>query len=318
MKKTITLLSFAFSFVTFAQTNVDDFESYTLTPNSAYSNTNSAGFQSLGVYFEHKYDTTFDFWSGGFAYTNIKDSSTAGFGNLYGVKALNGYNNSAKYAVGQQNGLIKTIAPSNSVDGLYITNTTYAYKSMLNGDAFAKKFGGASGNDPDFFKVTIKAYHAGVMKNDSVEFYLADFRFTNNNLDYIVSNWQWVNTSGLGVADSLRFYLFSSDNGSFGMNTPAFFAIDNVTTSQQVGINELTYLNNLSIYPNPFENKFTIKNTDKLKLSYEIFSMNGKLISADAIGELENEINLSDLQEGIYFIKLTHNGKSIVKKIVKQ
>jgi hypothetical protein len=26
---------------------------------------------------------------------------------------------------------------------------------MLNGDSFAKKFGGASGNDPDFFKLTI-------------------------------------------------------------------------------------------------------------------------------------------------------------------
>ncbi len=317
MKKTITLLSIAFSIIASAQTNVADFESFMLTANSAYSNTNSIGFQTAGTYFEHKYDTSFSFWSGGFAYTNIKDSATAGFSNLYGVKALNGYNSSNMFAVGQQRSLIKTISPTNAIDGFYITNTTYAYKSMLLGDAFAKKFGGTSGNDPDFFKVTIRAYHAGVMKNDSVEFYLADFRFSNNALDYIVDNWQWVNTSSLGVVDSIRFYLYSSDNGAFGMNTPAFFAVDNVTTSQQVGLNEVAYLNNLSIYPNPFENKFTIKNTDNLKLSYEIFSINGKLINADVISELQNEINLSDLEEGIYFIKLRLNGKSSVKKIVK-
>jgi hypothetical protein len=39
-----------------------------------------------------------------------------------------------------------------TVTGAYFTNTTYAALSMLSGDSFAKKFGGASGDDPDWFK----------------------------------------------------------------------------------------------------------------------------------------------------------------------
>ena len=54
---------------------------------------------------------------------------------------------------------------------------------------FAKKFGGTTGNDPDFFKVTVKGYKGGVLTTDSVPFYLADFRFANNALDYIVDSW---------------------------------------------------------------------------------------------------------------------------------
>ena len=41
-----------------------------------------------------------------------------------------------------------------------LTNTTYAYYTMLNGNRFAKKFGGASGADPDWFKLTITGKNA--------------------------------------------------------------------------------------------------------------------------------------------------------------
>jgi hypothetical protein len=37
--------------------------------------------------------------------------------------------------------------------GVYVTNTTYAYNSMRDGDMFAKKFGGPTGNDPDWYKL---------------------------------------------------------------------------------------------------------------------------------------------------------------------
>ena len=61
------------------------------------------------------------------------------------------------------------------IDGMYVTNGTYAYLSMLNGDAYAKKFGGVSGNDPDWFKLTIRKWYNGILANDSVTFYLADY-----------------------------------------------------------------------------------------------------------------------------------------------
>ncbi len=318
MKKTITLISMLFTGVSLAQSNVADFESFTLTPSSAYSNTNSIPFQTSNAWFEHKWNTSFNFWSGGFAYTNIKDSSTAGFSNLYGVKALNGYNNSNIYVVGQNGGVIKLIAPANSVSGFYITNTTYAYKSMLLGDAFAKKFGGASGNDPDFFKVTVRGYLNGSMKADSAEFYLADYRFSNNSMDYIVNNWQWFNTSSLGAVDSIKFFMYSSDNGTFGMNTPAFFAIDNFTSSQVAGINKISNIQHITTYPNPVVNMLTIENKSTDKVAFKLVNSLGSIILEGYLESGKNELNMEHMARGVNFIYLYQDDKVTVHKIIKE
>src|SRR5690606_16841503 len=107
-----------------------------------------------------------------------------------------------------------------------ITNSTYAYESMKQGDAFAKKFGGVGGNDEDWFKVTVHSYFQG-MASDSLDIYLADFRFADNSKDYIMDTWNFYNTPSY-LADSLVFIVSSSDTGSFGMNTPAYFCLDNI------------------------------------------------------------------------------------------
>jgi len=52
---------------------------------------------------------------------------------------------------------------------------------MKNGTAgFAKKFGGTSGNDQDWFKMTAIGYNAAGDSVKSVDFYLADYRFDDN------------------------------------------------------------------------------------------------------------------------------------------
>ena len=61
----------------------------------------------------------------------------------------------------------------------------------------------------------------------TVEFYLADYR--DGKAD-AVSEWTWVDLTSLGPNVSrLEFQLESTDVGDFGMNTPAYFAIDNLT-----------------------------------------------------------------------------------------
>lgn len=112
--------------------------------------------------------------------------------------------------------------------GSSITNTAYGLDSMMNGDSFAKKFGGTTGNDADWFKLTITGSLAG-NAGSSIEFYLADFRFADNSQDYILTDWAFVDFSALGTVDKLDFALSSSDNHElYGMNTPAYFAIDDI------------------------------------------------------------------------------------------
>ena len=265
-KKIIAILLTSLAYFTIkAQVMVTDFETFTLSPNSAYNPTTSTAFQTPSAAFQYIYNGNFQLWTGGFAYTNINDSITGNFSNLYGVRPLKGYTNSAIYVVGQDRAVIRTTAvPQTTVAGFYITNTTYAYKSMAKGDAFARKFGDTTGTGsgtaipqgsyPDYFKVIVKGYKNGALKNDSVTAMLADFTFTNNTLDYILSTWKFVNTAIIGEVDSIKFFMRSSDV-SFGyINTPTFFAIDNFA----VGKINFTAIKKYSddempatIYPNP-------------------------------------------------------------------
>jgi hypothetical protein len=168
----------------------------------------------------------------GFAYSQVTDNTTPGFTNQYSAFPGGGAGGSATYAIGFTAGGsgVSTIDFGTDVvlSDAFVTNTTYAALSMENGDPFSKKFGGASGNDPDFFVLTITGLDGFGASIGSVELYLADFRFADNGLDYIVDSWVSVGLSGLGPVRGLDFTLASSDNGAFGMNTPAYFALDDL------------------------------------------------------------------------------------------
>ncbi len=187
-------------------------------------------FTSGSCEFNNSYDIGFGgYWTAGWAYSKTNDTTTGDYSNLYASYANKGAGNSTNYAVGQNFSNFKV--NQNTLQGLYISNSTYAALSMKNGDAFAKKFGGTTGNDSDWFKLTVNAFKNGTLKTEKVDFYLADFRFTDNTQDYIVKDWTYLNLLPLGSLDSLQFTLTSSDTGQFGMNTPAFFCIDNITTN---------------------------------------------------------------------------------------
>ena len=244
MKKHLTLCGALCGVLVTAQANQATFDDLVLAPNSHENGaTLSGSFTSGGLAFNNSYTPAFGgLWSG-FAYSNRTDVTTAGFGNQYSAFTGGGSGPTGatiageNYAVGYLD-VIPTITlpATESPLSLRVTNTTYAGLSMRDGDSFAKKFGGVSGNDPDFFKLTITGLGAGDTILGSIDFYLADFRFANNTQDYIVNTWTMVDLAPLGAATrKIQFALSSSDNGGFGMNTPAYFAIDHVQTVPEPG-----------------------------------------------------------------------------------
>lgn len=243
MKK-INLLVLALCSILFTQAQtVGTFENLTLAPESYWngSDLSANGFATGNGYFVNSYDTA---WGGswsGFAYSNVTDDTTAGFMNQYSAITAGGYNGSANYAVANGYGDMKirltgTAAGGKLVQGAYITNATYAYLSMQTGDMFAKKFGGPNGTDADWFKVTVTGWLNGAQKQQAVEFYLADYTFADSTEDYMVNDWRWLNLQPLGNVDSLQFILSSSDTGQFGMNTPAYFILDDFTTADVANV----------------------------------------------------------------------------------
>ena len=210
---------------------IADFEDLSLDANSYWNGSDgSGGFFSGGAYLDNYYDDSWGEYWDGFAYSNMTDTSASGWTAQYNAITGGGQGGSANYAVGYVGWVEPPSATFNAaaIDGLYVSNNNYAYYSMLEGDAFAKKFGGADGNDPDWFLLTITAKDADGISTGTVEFYLADFRFEDNGQDYIVDSWQYVDISSLGMLSRLEFSLTSSDVGPWGMNTPACFVLDSI------------------------------------------------------------------------------------------
>lgn len=193
--------------------------------------THTDGFVSGPIAFQNEFDDSFGFdsWSG-FSISRDNDTQTPGFFNQYSALPGTGAAGSGTYGIAFASSpvTITREAGSNPFESLAVTNTTYAALSMRDGDPFAKQFGGESGDDPDFFLLTIDGLDEDDNSIGQVEFYLADYRFADNALDYLIDQWTTVDVSPIGQAVTLSMQLSSSDNGSFGMNTPGYFAIDDV------------------------------------------------------------------------------------------
>ena len=316
----LTILSISVGSL-FAQQNVGDFENLTLSSESYWDGSDMSGLHNNSVFttnfssgdynFSNSYDTTWGaasgYWSSGWAYSNMTDSTTSGFTNQYSAKPGGGHPiGGANYAIGKPN---STIVFNNPIGlSINITNSTYAANSMRDGDSFAKKFTNA---DQDYFKLHIYGYSNGSIA-DSTEFYLADFTHADSTLDYIVTDWQYVELLP-GPYDSVSFDLSSSDVGAFGMNTPAYFCIDNVgnfplssnTINQEI----------INIYPNPFSDFIYINSKDSDNYTISLFNILGEIIIDKKINL--QQLNLSNLPNGQYFLKIESESGIINEKILK-
>ena len=309
-----------------------DFQNLTLSPSTYWNgSTGTASVSTVGTFtsgncvFPNAYNGSFGgYWSSGWAYSNMKDSTTAGSGNQYSVRSAVGYSNSTVYSIAQGDAKLKfnASAVGKQMAGFYLNNSTYAYLSMKNGDSYAKKFGVVKTGTvvtnptdaPDWFKLKVQKYFGGILSpNDSVTFYLADYRFTNNALDYIIKDWTYVDLTSLGNVDSLKFTLTSSDNSGGYMNTPSYFCMDNFQTLNLVsGITENKIVeNSVNIYPNPTTNQLNISSTFSID-KIEIYNQLGSLVF-----QSNSTVNdISTLEMGIYFIRIKSKEGIIITKIV--
>ncbi|MFM8497771.1 MAG: DUF4465 domain-containing protein [Planctomycetia bacterium] len=217
-----------------ARADVVTFESLTLPPSS-YANGNpgnlspgssvSVPFLFGGVAFANTFgiDATwgFAYWNG-FAISNIVNTTDGTWTNQYAAKPGGGHL-SANYAVAYSSAATIMFPEPVVVSGLRIANTTYAYAIMTEPDpnGFSVPLGQGG-----WFSVTATGSRNGVMVA-SEEFFLADLRGADPI--GVRGGWNWFDLGGLGLIDSLAFSFAGSDVGEYGLNTPAYFAMDDLT-----------------------------------------------------------------------------------------
>lgn len=321
IKLIATLSALAFAASTHAQT-VSTAENIVLANESYWNGSDQTGGVSSGnAYFPSTYDSAFAYWSSGWAVSNRTDSDVVASSSaqLYTSAAGSGYQ-STNYFVGQQFSIIRLTgtAAGGVVSGMYVTNSAFAYNSMTFGDAFGKQFGGPSGNDPDWFKILVRKYYNGQLSADSVEFYLADYRFANNAQDYIVRNWTWVDLTSLGNCDSIEVEVLSSDVGSFGINTPTFYCIDNFTTLDvPQGIAETTQTI-INVWPNPCSEQINIARNSEETAIISVSDAAGRVVFTQQLFAAQQTMDFSFLVSGMYILSVTEGNTTYVQQIIKQ
>jgi hypothetical protein len=328
MKSNFTLLLLLISLTGVAQIS-SSFEALLIEQDTFLNGRDAIFYEDGDAIFPSHYNFEWNYWESGWAISSMRDSMTSGPENLYSAKSGQGMEGSQNYAVGQQNAVIalKGEAVGQPLKGVYITNTTYAHNSMRDGDDFAKKFGGPSGDDPDYFKLTIRAYAQGTLFSDSVEFYLADYRFEDNAMDYIVNDWTWVDLSSLnvnvplGAVDSLLFKLTSTDVSPWGPNTPSFFCIDNFNSDELTALNTLGFpVQQLVIFPNPAENVVTLELANGFPVSgiITVFDAAGKVVIEQKNSSAKTSLDISHLSTGLYTVRQTDGQYVWVGRMLKR
>ena len=166
-------------------------------------------------------------------------SSTYAVGSTYGTPAYTQYNlptGTPAYDLSNPfhpSDTTITLAAGMSARSIAITNTTYAYLAMRDGDPYGISTAFTQG---DYQLLDIRGYDSSGKQVGVVDFYLADYRSANENDWTLVDTWRTVDLTALGGATTLRFGIQSSQNDSmFGVNVPAYFAADNFTFGPSAG-----------------------------------------------------------------------------------
>ena len=196
------------------------------------------GFYSGSYYFNNGSMPAYNYWYG-YSLSNETATSYAALTDQWHSAVGEGHNGSSNFAIAFPEGQfieITNSADGDVLNGAYVSNTAYAYNGMAVGDGFATAFSQGS-----WFKLTAVGFDADGEETARTDFYLADYRSTNALDHYILDTWQWMDLRPLGKVAKVRFLLDGSDKGQYGLNTAAYFALDDFNCERDLIEEQVLY-----------------------------------------------------------------------------
>lgn len=135
--------------------------------------------------------------------------------------------------------------------------------------------------------------------------------------------YQWLNCSGLtAISGAIAQSYTALENGDYAV---IVFSNGCSDTSECLNVASADILDkytlsDITIYPNPTSDRVMVGLSSSFStLSYYLFAADGKKVSTGTINSaLSFDLDLSDEEDGIYFLHLTLDDKLFVQKIVKQ
>ncbi len=290
---------------------VFDFENLTLPSGNFWNGSdNSGSFGNSDLSFLNNYDETYASWYG-FAYSSLTDVSTEGYENQYSTYAgvaKSGMKFGIAYVgTDWQNSYatipsVCTFVTPTEPKNVFVTNATFTALEVL------KSGGYSQFSEGDWFKLVIEGKNQN-LSTGIVEYYLIDFR---NSLTFVENTWHNIDLSELGTVSALEFHLESSDTGDYGINTPTYFCLDDLTYDIPTKT-DTKGAPNCIVSPNPSSEFIQISNFGQIQ-NLNILDISGRVIMSNIQTET---VSVSDLTRGLYFLTYIIDGKIESQKFSK-
>ena len=132
---------------------------------------------------------------------------------------------------------------------------------------------------------------------------------------YNLSHGDYVREFSDGVTDF--FYPgfgMSSSNASFSCHYPRMGAKFSCSECEIVNVPEIEK-NNPTVYPNPATNNFTVNLGNDEKANIQLFNIVGQQVYSETITGTA-QVNVANLNSGVYMLKINQNGKVYTTKVI--
>ena len=180
---------------------------------------------------------------------------------------------------------------NNGYEGLYVFKTT------------------PPSNQPNSFGESEVEQHAPWEWWDNVSYDSIFTSFYGTQIGYgaansILANPDMSASKGRTYIDTIQGYL-----------NPRIYIALNLGGTSSISINNALDFST-RIYPNPANNELNIENNNFIISSIELFDISGKSIVVKRVNEMATILDISNLSNGIYFVKVNSNQSSIMKKLI--
>lgn len=96
-----------------------------------------------------------------------------------------------------------------------------------------------------------------------------------------------------------------------------FFTKYAKSACSQLSVEETSAQAGIQIFPNPVQDILHVKSREPL-VSYEVYGATGQLIKQGDLSSTQEQIIVSSLQTGVYYLKLTTKSASVTEKMLKK
>ena len=117
----------------------------------------------------------------------------------------------------------------------------------------------------------------------------------------------------------IDFAIFANTSGVSYPAQPYFDNYKITALANTLAVNEASETAVFSIYPNPASNEITISNERQIGVSgIVITDMNARIVKQIQFDNLPKvQVNIADLSNGVYLMKIASGAGTVTKKIVK-